>query len=265
MKKIFKIDFSYLKNQIKGNWKDWRWYYFQFTNHILSKYYLLKRNKGIYVCNEEWDNLIILDACRFDIFEKMIKRFNVKGTLEKRISRGSSTPEFLRENFSDKFNDIVYVTANPFVYMMLENPFFETINVWKDGWSDEKGTVEPDVMLNATIKAKRKFPDKRLITHFMQPHNPFIGPYSREGNFWQIALKYGKEEVMKAYESNFEFILPYIKDLVNELDGLTVITTDHGNACGETVTPFRIPIYGHPNGVHIPALVEIPWFIVEEK
>ena len=28
-------------------------------------------NKGVHIMREDWDNLIILDACRYDMFEKV--------------------------------------------------------------------------------------------------------------------------------------------------------------------------------------------------
>jgi len=40
----------------------------------------------------------------------------MKGTLEKKKSRGAHTISFLSENFKNKrYDDIVYITANPYV------------------------------------------------------------------------------------------------------------------------------------------------------
>ena len=44
-----------------------------------------------------------------------------------------------------------------------------------------------------------------------------------------------------------------------EFQGLTAITSDHGNALGERAFPFPIRVYGHPLGVLIPALIDVPW------
>ena len=43
---------------------------------------------------EEWDTLIVLDACRYDFFEKVYRDY-LSGTLEKRVSPGSCTEESL--------------------------------------------------------------------------------------------------------------------------------------------------------------------------
>ena len=64
-----------------------------YRKHILK--YIL-RKKGVYVVDEEWDYLIILDACRYDTFKEIN---NLVGKLEYRYSRGSSTSECLQENF----------------------------------------------------------------------------------------------------------------------------------------------------------------------
>ena len=45
---------------------------------------------------EDWDNLIVLDACRYDMFKEIN---TIKGNLERGISRGSATSQFLIENF----------------------------------------------------------------------------------------------------------------------------------------------------------------------
>ncbi len=265
MRRGKKLAFSYAVDQFLNGWNDWRWYYFQFTNHIVSKYFSLKRNDGVYVWRENWDNLIILDGCRFDIFERKFMRSNVVGKLQKRISRGSSTKEFLLGNFGHgrKFPSIIYVTANPFVHIMLDHDtFFKTVNVWKEGWDESEGTVPPSQMMHAAFRAYSRYQHKKIIVHFMQPHSPFIGTYSKRGNFWQIALSEGRYEVMKAYKRNLDLVFPYVEKLLIGFEGRTIVTSDHGQACGERATPLKIPIYGHPNGVHIPVLVEVPWLIV---
>jgi hypothetical protein len=53
-------------------------------------YRQLKKEK-FNIFNEEWDNLIILDACKYDYFEKLLKK-RMKEKLEYRISQGSNTP-----------------------------------------------------------------------------------------------------------------------------------------------------------------------------
>ena len=78
----------------------------------------------------DWDVLLILDACRFDLFSDVI---DIPGDLRRVHSLGSSTEEFLRANFANEtLHDTVYVTANPQERMHLpENVFHETVRVWE--------------------------------------------------------------------------------------------------------------------------------------
>mgnify|MGYP006926912527 CR=1 FL=1 len=57
--------------------------------------------------------------------------------------------------------------------------------------------------------------------------------------------------------------MPSVADLLKSLEGLTVVTADHGNALGEFAKPFPIRVYGHPLGILIPALVNVPWHVYQ--
>jgi len=196
----------------------------------------------------------------------MIESYEILGKLEKRISRGSSTYDFLLENFfQGNFSDIVYITGNPYVDYLVKNAFFKIISVWKDSWDESLNTVLPEQIVKSAIKSRLKWLNKRVIIHFMQPHSPFVGSYWKKDNFWQIALGEGLDEAIKVYKSNLEYVFPYVKRLLQLLPGITVVTSDHGEAMGERATPLRIPIYGHPKGVRIPALIEVPWLITKNN
>lgn len=248
---------------------------------------ILKKN-GTPIMEEDWDNLIILDACRYDMFEE-INIFN--GKLEFRISNGASTSEFLKKNFGGgKFKDTVYVSANPQVNLHVPDSFLDIVPVWKDGWCKEFGTVLPETVVEYVQRINEKYPDKRLIVHFLQPHYPFISESSRKriGNHRGVViarnLLLGKEEVevevpsvwdllekgeldkktvWNAYRDNLEVVLPSVSELITNLRGKTVITSDHGNLLGEIVFPFPVRMYGHPSGIYTKHLVKVPWLIVD--
>lgn len=123
---------------------------------------------GVDVFDEDWDTLVVLDACRYDMFESTSQ---LKGTLSSRISKGSSTVEWLQANFDGRdLSDTVYVTANP----QLERNrhewdinLHETINVWlEEGWDEETGTVRAEPMTQAALDAADRFPHKRLVVHY---------------------------------------------------------------------------------------------------
>ena len=73
------------------------------------------QDDGIDVMSKDWDRLIVLDACRFDVFDELAS--DIPGELEKVESRASATTQFLRANFSNSvLHDTVYVTSNPQLY-----------------------------------------------------------------------------------------------------------------------------------------------------
>lgn len=81
-----------------------------------------KYGPGIDVMAEDWDNLILLDACRYDYFESQI---NIEGELKSAISRGGHSWEFMQGNFVGReFHDTIYVTANPHVEKLSDGTFF---------------------------------------------------------------------------------------------------------------------------------------------
>ncbi|WP_049910885.1 glycosyltransferase family 2 protein [Halorubrum lipolyticum] len=238
---------------------------------------------------EEWDLLVVLDGCRFDMFERQNW---IDGDLSARTSVATATPEFLERTFGGKtYDDAVYVTANPmhriddWCSVDLDDVFHDVIDVWETDWDDDLGTLPPAAMAAATEAARDRYPDRRIITHFVQPHYPFIGPLGKrldhgrmrgkqrakgensdeeEKPIWD-ALRdgtYSAEPVRQAYEENLWLVLPYVRELVDALDETIVVTSDHGNHIGEVVTPFPVRLFGHPPGIRTPALVNVPWLTV---
>ncbi|MFB6284005.1 MAG: hypothetical protein ABEK59_08760 [Halobacteria archaeon] len=219
----------------------------------------------------DWDNLIILDACRYDAFQEL-NPFDVEPEIIN--SCASHTKEFLKKNFSGEHHDTVYVTASPWVREYAEN-FAEVRNVWKDGWSDEDRTVLPETLTSYAKEANREYPNKKLVVHYMQPHYPFVGGgpdlgeqagfrkwWGRDAaSVWERLSRGELEEgvVREAYRKNLEGALPHLEDLVEELRGKTVVSSDHGNLYGKRVCWIPIGVYGHPPGIHDQELTAVPW------
>lgn len=236
---------------------------------------------GVNIFEEDWDNLLILDACRFDLFRQYS---DLNGKLEQKTSRGSNTVEFLKGNFAGQtLNDTVYVTANPQLYRnqhRIETELHQTINVWmEDGWNEEYETVLPETTTDYAIQAAKDYPQKRLLVHYIQPHYPFLSsetsfdkgqledpenPYS----FWlQIMmgnLDLSPDEIWPMYVENLERALASVRDLLDEITGKTVITSDHGNMIGEPSSPIPIREWGHPWGTYTSELVDIPWLVIDD-
>ncbi len=233
--------------------------------------------EGIDFFDRDWDNLMILDACRLDLFEEVA---DLPGETTAVETRGSATREFLRGTFDGRtLDDTVYVTASPMLYRHrdeIDVSFHDVINIWQeDGWNDNYRTVLPETVREATLDAATQYPNKRLLVHFMQPHYPFIGPtgqrhfdLDRLDFQWDLAasgeLGISEEVLYRAYSENLEAVLPAVEELLDELTGTSVVTADHGQMFGERLFPIPIREYGHPPGLYTDELVTVPWHVYED-
>jgi len=228
---------------------------------------------GIDVFAADWDNLIILDSCRYDVFADLN---TLPGTLTKRKSRGTGTREFLHGNFRNRdLRDTVYVTANPQLYYHAEEinaELHDVLNVWQEtGWDDKADTVRPETLTEYAQEYAEQYDNKRLVIHYLQPHRPFLGPTAEDHP--DLGSLFGAEDAAKptvsrdvywqAYEENLELTLPSIRDLMESLDGKTVVTADHGQVIGERLFPLPVRDYGHWSGNYIDELVSVPWLEYE--
>jgi len=282
----------YALSEIRKHSTDTQWWRKRFLTHVVARYFTdLRPRPCDRLCEQDWDNVLLLDACRYDLYESVVAGRDPPGTVGKRRSCASGTPAYLAENFAaGNHHDVVYVTANPYVATELDTDVFHAVDhVWRDGWDDERGTVMPDTMRERALSAAGRYPDKRLVVHFNQPHVPFVGDVRLEGRgmggirhraledkwpdpsgrgrtpFEQLgAGEVSKDRVWRAYRSNLEVALPAVEALLSELDGRTAVTADHGNALGERAWPFPIRVYGHPLGIHVPALTDVPWHVVDQ-
>jgi hypothetical protein len=227
--------------------------------------------------DKQWDNLIILDACRHDFYQEEF------GYSDYRITEGSASKEYIKRNFSDQdFQDTVYITANPHLYEDIfsdltgrkpEDVFHTVFNTYEDKWDRQEGTVLPESVVEDAITAEKLFPEKRKIIHFMQPHGPFIGVEWDKGKLAkkkrskneeigvfdkaQIGLVDG-EKLVGAYRQNLTLLEAHVKKLNEALDGRTVVTADHGELLGEG------GMYQHFEGCDAVALRKVPWDILED-
>ncbi|MFA9417130.1 hypothetical protein [Natrinema sp. HArc-T2] len=239
--------------------------------------------------SRDWDVLVLLDGCRFDSFKD---RNYMDGELTSVTSLGSHSTEFIQRNFVGKqYHDTVYVSANPHVELLKgKEVFHDIIDVFDWGWNEELRTVLPETMAEATIEAAEKYPNKRIISHFMQPHTPFIGKTGRqishagitgEGagradansssqlSLW-MRLRYrlaseNMQTIRKAYEENLDLALPHVQEIRDSVTGKVVVSADHGNMLGERMHPLPVKMWGHPPGIDHPVLREVPWLEMPYK
>lgn len=208
--------------------------------------------------------LIILDACRYDVFEEVYRDW-FSGHLYKTWSSGSCTIEWLKNTF-EGYYDLVYVSANGFVLSKRDavtkdgifsarQHFKKVVDVFLEDWDDKLGTVHPR---DVNKRALENVYD-RMIIHYIQPHFPAIGETKLLMNEMEIekAVREGKvsiETVKKAYRDNLRLVLDYVYALVMTLPHDRIfITSDHGEKY----------IGNHPCRSNEEELRLVPFFMVD--
>lgn len=281
------MNISHIGKVLRQNYRSRCWWARQFNGQIFGRLNnIVAGNDGVAVMEEDWDNLVVLDGCRYDLFQSVIEDddIHLSGSLTRARSRASATVEFLTENFAGgTFHDTVYLTANPQLQLIEgDSSFHRVYHAWREDWDEKLETVLPETMVDLAINLHAEHPNKRLIAHLMQPHYPFIGETRLEtdrydANFRDMYLdrdadgvnriwdllgrgEVDSDAVWAAYRDNLRRALQAVEQLLDELPGKTIITSDHGNGFGERHFPFPFRIYGHPKYVHTPELVDVPWF-----
>lgn len=276
----------YVVSEILENYDRPTWWRNRIASRILSPIQrrLYEDGSEVRVADEEWDVLIVLDACRRDLFEETAD-MDAFDHYETKQSLGSATPEWTRRNFDGQAQtDTVYVTGNPVVSRWVGTAFHHFTETWRDHFDPEIGTVPAEAVTDAALQARREFPDKRLIVHYLQPHYPFVNdPDMRFTNFnntdeFEVGeARNGASDIWEAvglglvdpadawtgYRRNLEYVLDALDPLLDAVQGKVVITSDHGNALGERVRPIPMKLYGHPTGMYHPVLREVPWAVLD--
>lgn len=211
---------------------------------------------------EKWDNLIILDGCRYDVFDNVNW---LNGNLTKKWSTGGWTGEWIKNTFNKtKYMDIVYFSSNPYMTESGLNGL-EMQGLEFDCLFDlVKYRSKPKEIINYILPLYSKFSNKKKIIHFMQPHVPFLGGELKGMgaiNAIKEKLKnkngyYDGDKLKEAYKINLKIALEVIGDkLLPILKGKTVLTSDHGNACGED--DHWLHVKKNPNKWY---MREVPYF-----
>lgn len=110
---------------------------------------------------------------------------------------------------------------------------------------------------NHAINFASKFPDKRLIVHYLQPHHPFIGPTGREkfdhesSSLIEVvrSSNASDEDLCKAYRENLQLVLGEVERLMAALNGKIIVTADHGEMLGDRHDYIPVRDYGHYAGI----------------
>jgi hypothetical protein len=127
-----------------------------------------------------------------------------------------------------------------------------------------------------------------MITHFMQPHSPYFGERAKairqrvtddhgitfwawdeelcnsdvekSDTFMPDLLSAAKEgyitvdELTEVYTENLELVLEYVDKLLDQVDGKTVVTSDHGEMLRSRL--------GHGRELYTEGLRKVPWVVL---
>lgn len=246
----------------------------------------------LFINSKKWDFLIILDACRYDFFEKNVWKY-MDGKLLRVLSPGGYTVKWFERTWYKTYEDVVYISSTPFIRRRpeLHKKFLKIVDAWDEGWDEKLHVVPPWNVNNLTLRYLKLFKIRyklglcrvkpRIVIHYVQPHSPYIaGPidFSKIYDFYIKNLKriivlehavlihlmnvlddMGKVNYVlrRAYEENLKLVLSYVSKLASYLPGKVAITSDHGELLGE------YGLYFHPIDAMIPELRYVPLFIVK--
>lgn len=275
---------SYAYDEIRRNWDDTDWW----SNRVQARINgpitrAVRRDCATDVVGADWDTLIVLDACRYDLFEEVVDT-SAYDEYDRTESPGSATSEWTTRAFAETapHGDIVYVTGNPTTSRHAPGAFHRLIEVWYEAFDEELGSIPAEAVTEAAIESHEEYPEKRQVVHYMQPHYPFVrdpdlqftdwggtgeienaNADSRAHDVWE-ALRYGyvsHDEVWAGYRRNLEYVLEHVSELVDAIEGKVVVTSDHGNLLGERGSPIPVQLYGHPVGCRHYDLITVPWAV----
>jgi hypothetical protein len=264
------------------------------NRELNSRMYAGKGAETFDVIEQDWDNLVILDGCRYSVFEE---HSEMSGSLRPVTSQGGHSNEFMRNTFhGGDLHDTVYITSNPWSEEIDDDVFFLKKTTYTEEVKGGKARLPEDVARLA-VETFQEYPNKRYIVHFMQPNNPYVGPKAREYRKQLLeekgilctemdtpgsegaepkmevqhlrrALRRGyisKEKMMEVYTENLEIVTEHAERVIDKLGGKTAVTADHGDMFGERLPPLFVREYSHWEEVYSKYIREVPWLVMESE
>lgn len=277
---------KYTLEELATNYDDRDWWHQRLESRVAGPLLgLIHGTDGVNVMEENWDNLLILDAARADMFESVLGTSQFDN-FDTKQSVGCASPEWMENTFKEKeFPDTVFVSGNPWISKIAPDSFHHISNLWTEefGVSErelreadllrdvdlDSETVLAEDLTDAALKIQDDYPNKRIIVHYFQPHAPCVG--LSDGSLKDevdhdvhpgTAMKNGivkKRTVWNAYEENLGYGFHHANRFAEQVGGKSVFTADHGELFGEWLWPLPLRGYAHPVGVWHPKLTTVPW------
>lgn len=235
-----------------------------FIWRLITSYFPVGEN----VYNQDWDLLIILDACRVDALTELEGEYEFISDVDEMPSVGSTSAEWIQNTFVEDYLDEIrstsYVTANGFSSDVMESDVdrlrtsetmgtifenssvasklirndsvggefenFRLVEGSKFKGSNNRSYYHPDIVTARAIETSRQENSNKLIVHYMQPHAPYISEALARGYYKDF-----EEKPFKYLKNGGELSVvwdSYIDNLRLVLDSLEVLLE---NVDAETV------------------------------
>lgn len=243
--------------------------------HRLSAFWSVD---GEYIYENDWDLLIVLDACRVDALSQVADEYSfLSPEIPTVTSLAPNSALWLERNFIPRFREEIagttYVSGNGHTETFVDgdSPIraeeFERLErVYDYAFDETAGTVRPSEMTDAAVRTVRGGEQDRAIVHYMQPHTPYrsldtdaIGGV-QERQFretvWDLiaAGEITNQEAWEAYLDTLRWGLDSVELLLKSVDAeRVIITADHGECFGEWGA------YGHSAHGTFDVLRTVPW------
>jgi hypothetical protein len=240
---------------------------FQLFRTISTEY-----NYGTNPFDRDWDVLVVVDACRYDLFKSTVSDHPIRDqfdAVDSVYSCASATNEWLTklEDTTDEIlSNTFYISGSGHIdaFPQFKDRLQGYEDVWEYGHDSDLRTVPAGPVTNAAIRAFRTVDADRFVVHYVQPHAPFVHCVGRYGgdkvgnertNVWELLERreVDEDDVWEDYEANLRYVLDDVQTLIENATGRVVVTSDHGNALGEW------GLYGHPIHHPFPVLRKVPW------
>ena len=109
----------------------------------------------------DWDTLLVLDACRADLFEEVVDT-EAWNHYAHRNSGAGATNRWLERQWSGEYVDTAYVTGNPMVSRHLLGSLHDLIEAWRHAIDDSLNAPSAVPVMDAAIDAHERLPPKEL-------------------------------------------------------------------------------------------------------
>jgi hypothetical protein len=176
---------------------------------------------------------------------------------------GTVRPEAVNEYVAAHWAEVQRSDRTIVHYMQPHAPFIG------HGTGRKVGTIQKSF---AEAKAAGTRRERGIVASLLDPVKPRLEGFLEQS---ELAMKLGmlveldpgsildlgttgtRRTLERYYEDNLRAVLAAVVDLVADLDGRVVITSDHGEAFGEQ------GVWEHHVETPIPELIEVPWLVMD--